>query len=112
MPVYITENGIGNGNDDWRKRLLVDHLRMCSQAINEGVNLIGYFHWSLMDNFEWAEGFSSRFGLVNVNFQTQKRTVKGSGRLYSRIAKANGIGPEILKDFEDDVYRPVLEVTR
>lgn len=89
-PMYITENGIacadniidGDINDDQRVRYLNDHLNAVHKAIEEGVNIRGYFAWSLMDNFEWAEGYSKRFGLTYVDYQSQERTIKRSGYAY------------------------------
>ena len=57
-----------------------------------GVDVRGYFAWSLLDNFEWAMGYTQRFGLVHVDFETQRRTVKESGRFLGRVAKANALG--------------------
>ncbi len=106
LPIYITENGIGTDDDEWRQRYIIDHLKMVHQAIQEGIDVRGYFYWSLMDNFEWAEGYSSRFGLVHVDYNTQKRTMKESGKLYAEIVKDNGITEKILKKFPKDVYKP------
>jgi len=106
MPVYITENGIGTDNDDWRRQYLVDNLKMVHKAIAEGVDVRGYFHWSLMDNFEWAQGYLSRFGLVHMDFTTQKRTIKGSGKLYAEISKMNALTPDVLNKYREDIYRP------
>ncbi len=89
--IYITENGStyddvvnedGAIDDVQRKNYLIRHLHAMRDAIGHGVNVKGYFAWSLLDNFEWAEGYLRRFGLTYVNFQTQKRTVKLSGRWY------------------------------
>jgi beta-glucosidase len=108
VPIYVTENGIGTDNDKWRQKHLVDHLKMIHQGIEEGIDIRGYFHWSLMDNFEWAEGYSSRFGLVKVNFENQKRTIKESGKLYGKIAEKNAIPKEILVEYPE-IYRPNFE---
>lgn len=108
LPIYITENGIGTDDDAWRQKVLIDHLKMVHRAVREGIDVRGYFHWSLMDNFEWAEGFMSRFGLIHVDFKTQKRTMKGSGRLYGEIAGKNALTDDILKRFPGDIYRPGL----
>lgn len=108
MPIYITENGIGTDDDQWRQKIMVDHLKMVHQAIREGIDVRGYFHWSLIDNFEWAEGYLSRFGLVHVDYKTQKRTIKESGKLYAEISRQNGIPPAVLKKFPEDIYRPDL----
>ncbi len=89
-PVYITENGAafddvavdGKVNDDKRIDYLAGYLEMVHQAFTEGSDLRGYFAWSLMDNFEWAVGFDKRFGLIHVDYETQKRTIKKSGYWY------------------------------
>ena len=65
------------------------YLAACASAIRKGVPLDGYFAWSLLDNFEWAYGYAQRFGLVHVDFGTQKRTVKDSGRRYAEIIRAH-----------------------
>lgn len=90
---YITENGaafkdtISNGtiNDTQRIQYLKDYLKQVLRAKKEGVNIGGYFIWSFMDNFEWAEGFKPRFGLVHVDFNTQQRIIKESGKWFSNF---------------------------
>ena len=89
-PIYITENGAamvdeineGKINDIHRVNYYQSHLSAVNNAINQGVNICAYFAWSLMDNFEWAEGYLKRFGIVYVDYQTQKRTIKASGLAY------------------------------
>ncbi len=90
-PVYITENGLASNDDTRRERYLVDVLASVRDAIDDGVDVRGYFHWTNMDNFEWARGYGARFGLIAVDRATLERTVKPSGRLYGRIAAANAI---------------------
>jgi beta-glucosidase len=94
-PIYITENGISDAKDDRRPKYLISHLIALHKAIKEGVDVRGYFHWSLMDNFEWAEGFKQRFGLFETNFDTKERIWRESAKLYSEIAKNNGITEEM-----------------
>jgi beta-glucosidase len=106
LPIYITENGIGTDDDPWRQQLLVDHLKMTHQALQEGIDVRGYFHWSLLDNFEWVSGYSPRFGLVHVDYATQQRTMKESGNLYATIAKHNGLTSETLANFTGEIYSP------
>ena len=92
-PVYITENGasiddeieLGIVNDVRRIDYYNKHLNAVNDAIAKGVNVQGYFAWSLMDNFEWAEGYLKRFGIVYVDYQTQIRTVKASGLAYKKL---------------------------
>jgi beta-glucosidase len=82
--VYVTENGAAYAriDDAPRVRYLESHVAAAADALDAGVPLAGYFVWSLLDNFEWAYGFSKRFGLVHVDYETQRRTVKSSGRWY------------------------------
>ncbi len=94
-PVYITENGMadadkienGQVNDPKRLDYLQQHLNAVNEAILEGVDVRGYFAWSLMDNFEWAEGYTKRFGLVYVDYPSQQRIVKTSGLAYRDLVK-------------------------
>ena len=90
-PIYITENGAadnteverGEVNDSLRVAYYDRHLQAVQHAIEQGVDVRGYFAWSLMDNFEWAEGYSQRFGIVHVDYETQQRTPKASARAFS-----------------------------
>ncbi|MHB8508271.1 MAG: glycoside hydrolase family 1 protein [Candidatus Dormibacteria bacterium] len=90
-PLYITENGVADATDSLRPRALVGHLAEAARALRDGVDLRGYMHWSTMDNFEWAEGYAMRFGLIHVDFETQARTARPSAALYSRIIARNGL---------------------
>lgn len=97
LPIYITENGIASTNDDRRVRFLLSYLKEVYHAIALKVPVKGYFYWSLIDNMELASGFSPRFGLVEIDFKTQKRTLRPSASVYGVIAKNNGIPHHILK---------------
>jgi beta-glucosidase len=97
--LYITENGAayddvltaeGTVHDPERVAYLRDHLRAARQAIAEGAPLRGYFVWSLLDNFEWAQGYAKRFGVIYVDYPTQRRIMKDSGRYYAEVIRANG----------------------
>jgi beta-glucosidase len=90
-PVYVTENGLASNDDEWRQRYLVDILSNVQLAIDDGVDVRGYFHWTNMDNFEWARGYAMKFGLIDVDRKTLERRIKPSGRLYARIARANSV---------------------
>ena len=103
FPLYVTENGCaaedyvnpdGRVDDLERVEYLRGHLDAAWRAIRDGVNLAGYFHWSLLDNFEWAWGYQKRFGLVFVDFETQRRIPKRSAEIYREIAAANALGSE------------------
>lgn len=89
VPIEITENGVADAKDALRPEHLMRHLWIVSEAINDGFDIRSYHHWSLMDNFEWAEGYSMCFGLHHVNFETQERTLRPSGELYRDIIAAN-----------------------
>ena len=99
--IVITENGCawddklvdGKIEDHQRVAFYRTYLEACHEALGDGVNLTGYFAWSLMDNFEWASGYEKRFGLVYINFETLQRTPKSSAIWYSTVIKNNGINP-------------------
>jgi beta-glucosidase len=99
-PIYITENGAavddhvidGVVDDEQRYRYYQNHLSMVDQAIKKGVDVRGYFAWSLMDNFEWAEGYKMRFGIVYVDYETQKRTLKQSAIKFQEFLSARKQG--------------------
>ena len=82
LPIYVTENGMSEDDDSRRVAYYDAHLRAVQAAQQQGADVRGYFAWSLLDNYEWAEGYASRFGIVHVDYQTQKRTPKGSYRAF------------------------------
>lgn len=99
IPIMITENGMaaddhvsadGGVHDAMRKQFLSDFLCNVKRAVDEGIPVIGYQHWAVMDNMEWCEGYAPRFGLIHVDYTTQKRTIKDSARFYAEIIRANG----------------------
>lgn len=98
--LMVTENGIpvpdgvdldGRVRDERRIRYLQSHIAQVHRAIKDGIPVKGYFHWSLLDNFEWALGYGQRFGLVYVDFKTQKRIIKDSGRWFAKVIQQNGL---------------------
>ena len=90
-PIYVTENGIATRDDAVRVEFLRAALEQVWEAIRAGADVRGYFHWSSHDNFEWAHGYSMRFGLIGVDLATQARTIKPSGHLFARIAESNAL---------------------
>jgi beta-glucosidase len=100
LPLYVTENGsafydppVAEGavlDDPLRTNYLRKHLRALHAAIEAGVNLKGYYAWSLLDNLEWSLGYSKRFGLYHVDFATQKRTPKATAKFYAQVIASNG----------------------
>ena len=97
-PVLITENGFPTDRDDYRIIQISSALQAFKQAMDLGANILGYAHWSLMDNWEWGD-YEPKFGLASVNRETFERTIKKSGEFYGEIAKANGFRQDILKKF-------------
>lgn len=98
-PLLITENGMANldfvmqdgkVHDPQRIDYMAGYLSGLKRAVNEGYPVLGYCHWSIMDNFEWAEGYDKRFGLIYVDYRTQKRTIKDSGLWYADVIRQNG----------------------
>ena len=102
IPLYVTENGTampdtevidGALHDPDRIEYLDSHLRAALRAIADGIDLRGYFVWTLMDNWEWAEGFDAKFGLYHVDFDTQQRTPKDSALWFAEVTRRNGLAP-------------------
>jgi len=100
VPIYLTENGAafhdyvdpdGAVKDPERVDYLESHLKAAHAAISAGVDLRGYFCWTFTDNFEWAAGYSQRFGLIWVDFKTQERILKTSASWYAEVARRNGL---------------------
>lgn len=100
--IYITENGAafndtvetdGSVNDEIRRDYIHKHLIECHQSIEAGVPLKGYFVWSMLDNFEWGLGYTKRFGIIRINYETLERTMKLSGKWYAGVVRENGLTP-------------------
>jgi len=93
LPIYITENGVPDESDQTRPGFMLEHLREVWRAIQFNIPVMGYYFWSLLDNFEWSEGYNPqfRFGLYTMDFKTQKRTMTQSGALYKEIASSYAI---------------------
>lgn len=95
-PIYISENGTCDNTDTFRCRYIYEHLRAISES---GLPVERYYHWCFCDNFEWIEGEHARFGLVHVDYETQKRTIKRSGAFYSEVIRAGGATDEIFDKY-------------
>jgi beta-galactosidase len=93
--MYVTENGIADAYDRWRPYYLVSHIAQLHRAVSEGVEVGGYLHWSLTDNYEWASGFSKKFGLIYVDLSTKRHYWRPSAYIYREIARANGVPDEL-----------------
>jgi beta-glucosidase len=103
VPVYVTENGLPDHDDDQRPRWLLAHIAQVQRAISEGSDVRGYYHWTFTDNFEWSEGWGLRFGLVDVDPVTQERTVRPSGRMFAAIARDNGITRDLAAQYAPEL---------
>lgn len=91
VPILITENGVATLYENFRIQYLQAHLQQVHQCIKEGAPILGYMVWSLTDNFEWTFGFEKRFGLIYIDYETQKRSIKKGGIWYSSIIKKNSL---------------------
>jgi beta-glucosidase len=91
LPLIITESGLADRNDRYRGWYIKEVLKNVHRAIESGVDVRGYFHWSLMDNFEWDKGFWPRFGLIAIDYETQRRTLRPSALEYSKVVKSNSL---------------------
>lgn len=87
LPIFILENGICTEDDNLRWDFISEHLRQIKLAMEEGVSLLGYIYWSLLDNYEWDKGFSPRFGLLEVDYHTYKRNIRDSARSFAQVCK-------------------------
>lgn len=106
LPIYITENGLPSQNDDRRKRLIVATLKETYHAINSGVDVRGYFFWTLADSFEWEKGYVAKFGLCAIEPVTLNRIPRGSFSVYREICRANGLPHEMLRYIGHAVDQP------
>ncbi len=91
-PIYVTENGLADAKDEKRAKFIVDHLRWIHKAIEDGIDVRGYFYWSLLDNFEWDKRFWPKFGLIETDYENGlKRIPRLSSKIYAEICKNNSI---------------------
>lgn len=95
-PIYITENGTCDNQDTFRSKYIYDHVKVIAES---KLPITRYYHWCFCDNFEWVEGESARFGLVHVDYETQKRTITKSGKFYTRMIEEEGITEELYKEY-------------
>jgi beta-glucosidase len=102
-PIYVLESGIADRNHDdiRRQKFIVSHLRELWNSINYGgADIRGYMHWSLTDNFEWAEGFTARFGLISIDYENDfERKPRLSSEIYAKIIRSNSISSDINKKY-------------
>jgi beta-glucosidase/6-phospho-beta-glucosidase/beta-galactosidase len=99
LPLYVTENGIADAGDKLRRPYLAQHLAVLEQAIGDGLDVRGYFHWSLVDNFEWAIGYDAHFGLSRYDPLTLERRLRSSARVLPRTIRKNTVPPGLLRRY-------------
>ncbi len=94
LPIYLTEHGCSSTDEAFRERDLKDNLTALHRALSQGVDVRGFYYWSLLDNFEWQFGFTKKFGLLNVDFNDAKlaRELKPLARVYRKVCQENAIG--------------------
>jgi len=108
LPIIVTENGVEDAADELRPRYLLQHVHQVWRAVNFNWPVRGYFHWSLVDNFEWERGWTQRFGLWGLNTETQTRTRRKSVDAYEAICRENGITTEMVRRFAPEVLDKIF----
>jgi beta-glucosidase len=107
-PMYITENGVRDAADSHRPQALLEHLAMLHRAVSEGIPVRGYLHWTLVDDFEWAEGWETHLGLVAMNRATQERMPRKSSALFAEICRANAITEDMVERYAPQAMERVF----
>ena len=107
-PIIITENGIEDSKDQLRPQYIIEHIHRLWRAANLSYLFKGYFHWTLVDNFEWERGWTQRFGLWRLNNESQRRIKTKSVDLYSQICKSNALSSEVVNKFAPQVYSKIF----
>ena len=108
LPLYITENGIADADDDQRPSFILRYLTWVWKALQEGIDVRSYLHWTLMDNFEWCEGISAKFGLCQTNYESLERVPRKSAKMFKEIIEANGITESIVKKYEPNLRKEIF----
>jgi beta-glucosidase len=108
LPIIVTENGVEDSQDKLRPRYLVQHIHQMWRAVNFNWPIRGYFHWSLVDNFEWERGWTQRFGLWGLDVESQKRIRRPSVDLYAAICMENGITSEMVEKYCPEAYEKLF----
>ena len=101
---------MNDASDELRRRYLTQHIHQMWRGVNFNWPVKGYFHWTLVDNFEWERGWSQRFGLWNLDVETQKRTKRPSADLYAEICKENGLSSQMVHKYCPEVFDKLFPV--
>ncbi|MBN2257736.1 MAG: glycoside hydrolase family 1 protein [Anaerolineaceae bacterium] len=107
-PIYVTENGVEDAEDKMRPRYITQHIHKIWRAVNFNWPIKGYFHWSLVDNFEWERGWSQRFGLWGLDVATQKRIRRPSVDLYASICKENALSSDLVQKYAPEAFESIF----
>jgi beta-glucosidase len=110
VPILVSENGFPDAEDRIRPRYIAQHIHQMWRAVNFNWPIKGYFHWTLVDNFEWDQGWTLRFGLWALDANTQKRTKRRSAELYAEICKENGLTSEMIQKYCPEVFDKLFPV--
>ncbi len=110
LPIIITENGVEDSQDTMRPGYLLEHLQQVWKAVGYNWMVKGYFHWSLVDNFEWERGWSQRFGLWELDVETQKRTPRPSSELYAAICRENAFTTQLVEQYAPESFHRMFPV--
>ena len=108
LPILVTENGVESSDDTIRRRYIARHLHQIWRAVNFNWQVKAYFHWTLVDNFEWERGWSQRFGLWALDTTSQKRTKRPSADLYAGICKTNSLSAQMVREYCPEVYDKIF----
>jgi beta-glucosidase len=111
-PLYITENGFSDVQDNRRPRAILEHLAMAHRAVREGIPIRGYFHWTLVDNFEWNNGWHVRLGLIEIDPETQERIPRRSASMFGEICRANAITEKIVERYAPEAVDAIFGPAR
>jgi beta-glucosidase/6-phospho-beta-glucosidase/beta-galactosidase len=96
LPMRVTENGVATPDGSVRAKCIVSHLKELQKAIEDGYDATGYLHWSLIDNFEWLDGFDQRFGLYTANYSNHERTMNEGGEVFREVATDRSLSPDLV----------------
>jgi beta-glucosidase len=104
VPIFVTENGTEDPEDSYRRRYIVEHIRQLWHTVNFNYAIKGYFHWSLVDNFEWERGWTRRFGLWELDRETQARKKRPSADLYAAICQENVLSSQMVREYAPEIF--------
>ncbi|MEJ2349166.1 MAG: family 1 glycosylhydrolase [Anaerolineales bacterium] len=108
LPIIITENGVADASDGLRRRYLAEHIHQVWRAVNFNWPVKGYFHWTLVDNFEWERGWTQRFGLWELDTESQARHKRPSADFYAEICRANGLSSEMVARYAPEIFEKMF----